>query len=98
MSEKEDALELGPDATLRELIPVMDIPLQIIIEVGRVCLRVRELIQLGANSIIELKKTAGDPFDVCVNGVPVARCEVIVVDQSPGVRIVDVNKAGGMTL
>jgi flagellar motor switch protein FliN/FliY len=96
--EETAAVALGADAVLRELIPVLDIPVQIVIEVGRLRLRVRELIQLGPNSVIELKKSAGDPFDVCVNGVPVARCEVILVEQSTGVRVVDVHKAGGLTL
>src|SRR5262245_7191694 len=98
MSEKEEQALALPDATLHDFVPVMDIPLQIAIEVGRLRLRVRELIQLGVNSVVELKKPAGDPFDVCINGIPVARAEVIVVDQTSGVRIVDVTKTGEITL
>ena len=54
------------------------------------------LIKLAPNSIVELKKPAGEPFDICINGLPVARGEVIVVEQSSGVRIVEVQKSGSL--
>ena len=81
---------------LRELAPVQDIPLQVAIEVGRMRLRVRDLIRLSENSVIELKKPAGEPFDICINGMQVARGEVIVVEQSSGVRIIEIQKPGGL--
>lgn len=84
------------DEMLRELAPVQDIPLQIAIEVGRMRLRVRDLLKLSANSVIELKKPAGEPFDICINGMQVARGEVIVVEQSSGVRIIEIQKPGGL--
>ena len=90
------ALTLRTDSMLRELAPVFDVPLHVAIEVGRLRLRVRDLIKLGAGSVIELKKPAGEPFDICVNGVPVARGEVILVEQSSGVRIIEVQKPGGV--
>jgi flagellar motor switch protein FliN/FliY len=96
MSEVHQALTKVPEDLLRELAPIFDIPLQITIEVGRLRLRVRDLAKLGPGSIIELKKPAGDPFDICINGVPAARGDVIVVDQSSGVRIVEILRSGGL--
>jgi len=97
MSEKpEEALAVRADAVLRELGPVHDIPLQIAIEVGRMRLRVRDLMKLAAGNVIELKKPAGEPFDICVNGLQVARGEVIMVEQSSGVRIIEVQKPGSL--
>jgi len=96
MSEKQDAVAVRANAMLRELAAVHDIPLQISIEVGRLRLRVRDLMKLGVDSIIELKKPAGEPFEICINNVPVARGEVIAVEQSSGVRIVEVQKPGAM--
>jgi flagellar motor switch protein FliN len=93
MSQLE-AVALRTDALLRELSPVYDIPLHIAVEVGRTRLRMLELTRLAVNSVIELKKPAGEPFDVCINGVPVARGEVIMADQSSGVRIVEIQKSG----
>ena len=82
---------------LRELGPVHDIPLQVSIEVGRMRLRVRDLIKLARGVVIELKKPAGEPFDICVNGMQVARGEVIMVEQTSGVRIIEVQKPGGLS-
>ncbi len=82
---------------LRELAQVHDVPLRIAIEVGRLRLRVRDLIKLGPGSVIELRKPAGEPFDICINGVQVARGEVITVEQSSGVRIIEVQKPGGLS-
>ena len=96
MSEPQSALALRADAMLRELVPVFDVPLHIAIEVGRLRLRVRDLMKLGPGSVIELKKPAGEPFDICINNVPVARGEVIMVEQSTGVRIIEVQKPGAM--
>src|ERR1041384_2291425 len=96
MSDQQTALALRADAMLRELSPVFDVPLHIAIEVGRLRLRVRDLMKLGPNSVIELKKPAGEPFDICINNVPVARGEVIMVEQSTGVRIIEVQKPAGM--
>ena len=97
MSDTQTALTARTDAMLRELATVYDVSLQITIEVGRLRLRVRDLIRLAPGSIIELKKPAGEPFDICVNGIQVARGEVINVEQSSGVRIVDIPKSGGST-
>src|SRR5438132_12709454 len=97
MTDQQNALALRTDAMLRELAQVHDVPLRIFIEVGRLRLRVRDLIRLAPGSIIELKKPAGEPFDICVNGIQVARGEVINVEQSSGVRIVDIPKSGGST-
>jgi flagellar motor switch protein FliN len=95
MSQKQDAVALRTDAILRELAPVYDIPLQISVEVGQTRLRVRELLKLAVNAVVELKKPAGEPFEICINGMPIARGEVIIVDQMSGVRIVEVHKNGG---
>jgi len=96
MSEKPDALALRTKAMLRELAMVQDIPLHISIEIGRTRLRVRELMKLNIGSVMGLKKAAGEPFEICINGQPVGRGEVIPVEQSSGVRIIEVFKPGGL--
>ncbi len=96
MSDNQEALAIRNNAMLRELVQVHDIPMRISIEVGRMRLRIRDLIKLTRGAVIELKKPAGEPFDICVNGMQVARGEVITVEQSSGVRIIEVQKPGGM--
>jgi flagellar motor switch protein FliN/FliY len=96
MSDKKDAVAIrSSNSSVRELLSVYDIPLHVTIEVGRMRVRVRDLMRLAPGAVIELKKPAGEPFDICVNGHSVARGEVIMVDQSSGVRIIDVQKPVG---
>ena len=97
MTEKHDAIALQSPAMLRELAPVYDIPLHITIEVGRLRLRVRDLLRLSIGTVMALKKPAGEPFEICVNDQHVARGEIIMVEQSSGVRIVEVTKPAGLS-
>lgn len=69
---------------------LMDIPLEISVELGRMRMVVREVVELGAGSIVEIDKAAGEPVDVLVNGKLVARGEVVVIDDNFGVRITEI--------
>ncbi|MGE0028800.1 MAG: flagellar motor switch phosphatase FliY [Thermoleophilia bacterium] len=69
---------------------LLDVPLQVTVELGRTQLRIRNVLELVPGSIIELDKLAGEPVDVLVNGKPIARGEVVVIDEEFGVRITDV--------
>jgi flagellar motor switch protein FliN/FliY len=71
--------------------------MRVSIEIGRIRLRIRDLTKLAPGTIVEVKKPAGEPFDVCINDLAVARGEVVSVEQSSGVRIVEVLKAGGLS-
>lgn len=67
----------------------MDVQLGVTVELGRTSLPVKEVLQLGPGSVVELEKTAGEPVDILVNGTPVARGEVVVVDDNFGVRVTE---------
>jgi flagellar motor switch protein FliN/FliY len=69
---------------------LMDIPLEISVELGRVKMLVREVVELGSGSIVELDKAAGEPVDVLVNGRLVARGEVVVIEDNFGVRVTEI--------
>ncbi len=69
---------------------LMDIPLEISVELGRMKLMVREIVELGPGSIIEVNKAAGEPVDVLVNGRLVAKGEVVVIEDNFGVRITEI--------
>jgi len=69
---------------------LMDIPLQISVELGRVMMVVKDVVELGSGSIIEIDKAAGEPVDVMVNGRTVARGEVVVIEDNFGVRITEI--------
>jgi flagellar motor switch protein FliN/FliY len=69
---------------------LLDIPLEVSVELGRTRLALRELLALGAGSVIELAKLAGEPLDVLVNGKLVARGECVMVNDKFGVRLTDI--------
>lgn len=69
---------------------IMDVPLQVTVELGRTQKIIKEILEFGPGSIIELDKLAGEPVDIFVNGKPIAKGEVVVIDESFGVRITDI--------
>ncbi|HRF59330.1 MAG TPA: flagellar motor switch protein FliN [Fimbriimonadaceae bacterium] len=69
---------------------LLDIPLEISVELGRVKMLVRDVVELGSGSIVEIDKAAGEPVDVLVNGRLVARGEVVVIEDNFGVRITEI--------
>lgn len=70
---------------------VMDIPVRMSVEVGRADISLRHLVQLGHGSLVELDRPATAPLDIRVNGVLIARGEVVVVnDEKMGIRVTDV--------
>ena len=93
MSGKSDMGALRA-SQLRDLAHLHDIPFQISIEIGRMRLKVRDLLRLEPNHVLELKKPSGEPLDISINGHQVARGEVIVVEQTSGIRIIEVFKPG----
>lgn len=69
---------------------LMDVPLQITVELGRTTKKIKEILEFGQGSIIELDKLAGEPVNILVNGKHIATGEVVVIDESFGVRITDI--------
>ena len=69
---------------------VRDIPLEVTVELGRTRLLIRDILDLGSGSIIELDKIAGEPVDLFANGLLVARGEVVVIDDNFGVRVTEI--------
>ena len=69
---------------------IVDIPVRVTVELGRTRKKIGEVLALGPGSIVELNKMAGEPVDVLVNGKLVARGEVVVIDESFGVRVTEV--------
>lgn len=69
---------------------LLDIPLEVSVELGRTKMIIKDLIQLGPGSIIELDKLIGEPVDLLVNDNLIARGEVVVFDENFGIRITDI--------
>ncbi len=80
----------APAQSVSSMSRVRDIPLEVTVELGRTRLLIRDILDLGPGSIIELDKIAGEPVELFANGLLVARGEVIVIDDNFGVRVTEI--------
>ncbi|MBD5535789.1 MAG: flagellar motor switch phosphatase FliY [Lachnospiraceae bacterium] len=71
---------------------IMDVPLKVTAELGRTTKSIAEILDFSPGTIIELDRIAGEPIDVLVNGKFVARGEVIVIEESFGIRVTEIIK------
>jgi flagellar motor switch protein FliN/FliY len=69
---------------------LMDVSVTATVELGRSRMRIRDILQLGPGSIIELNRLAGEPVDLFVNDRLVAKGEVVVIDENFGFRVTQV--------
>lgn len=77
----------GIAAQVSNIDLIMDVPLQITVELGKTRKTIKEILDFGPGSIIQLDKLAGEPVDLLVNGKMIAKGEVVVIDENYGVRI-----------
>src|SRR5829696_5344633 len=73
-----------------ELERLYDVPVELAVEIGRTHMTIRETLALGPGSIGTLDRLAGEPVDLLVNGKPIARGEVVVLDEEFGLRVTEV--------
>lgn len=69
---------------------IRDVPLQVTVELGRTNKSIQEILDFAPGTIIELEKIAGEPIDILVNGKFVAKGEVVVIDESFGVKVTEI--------
>ena len=69
---------------------IMDVYMEMTVELGRTKRMIKEILGMGEGHIIELDKLAGEPVDVLVNHKPIAKGEVVVIEESFGVRITEI--------
>ena len=76
-----------------DLGPVLDVPVELTVEIGRTTMTIGETLTIGPGSIIGLKRNTGEPVDLLVNGKRIARGEVIAIDEEFGFRVTEVEPA-----
>lgn len=80
----------APSTPANDLSMLMDIPVQLTVELGRIRIPIKHILQLAQGSVVELDALAGEPMDVLVNGCLIAQGEVVVVNDKFGVRLTDI--------
>ena len=82
--------DYDPIAQQENIGLIMDVPLDVTVELGRTSKLIHDVLEFAPGTIIELNKIAGEPIDVLVNGKYVAKGEVVVIEESFGVRITEI--------
>jgi flagellar motor switch protein FliN/FliY len=78
------------EAVISELLPVVDTPFRLNINLGSTKMTIQDLLDLEVGSIVELKKSAGEPMEVLVKDRVLMKGEVTVLEDSLGLRIVEI--------
>jgi len=84
----EPAAAGGADGT--DLRRLYDVPVELAVEIGRTRMTIGQTLELRPGSVVSLNRLAGEPVDLLINGKPIARGEVVVIDEEFGLRITDV--------
>jgi len=99
LKEGDDAFSAGGSQTLGKASAadlsvnmefLLDISLDVTVELGRTKMLINDMLKLGQGSVIELSKLAGESLDILANQKPIARGEVVVVNDKYGVRLTEV--------
>jgi flagellar motor switch protein FliN/FliY len=69
---------------------IMDVFMEMTVELGRTKKQIKDILGMGEGTIIELDKLAGEPVDILVNHKPIAKGEVVVIDENFGVRVTEI--------
>lgn len=80
----------GETLATRPIDLIMDIPLEVTVELGRIRMLIKDVLDLASGSIVELDRVAGEPVDLLVNGRLVAKGEVVVIEDNFGIRITEI--------
>lgn len=94
MAKRGDRIDsdrvLSFEQVVAEVMPFIDTPLKMEIQLGRTRLTIRELLDLEPGSLVELKKSAGEPMDVLCKDRLLLRGEVTVLEDSLGLRVTEI--------
>ena len=84
--------DVNPLVQQKNIDLIMDVPLEVTVELGRVSKSIKDILDFAPGTIVELNKIAGEAVDVLVNGKYVAKGEVVVIEENFGVRITEIIK------
>lgn len=85
-NEESGVANAAPKAKIDQDV-LQNIPVTLVIEVGRAQIKIRDLMRLTQGSVVELDRMAGEPLDLLVNDTVVAQGEVVLVNERYGVRL-----------
>jgi flagellar motor switch protein FliN len=72
---------------LEEIAPIQDVPIEVSVELDRRMLKIRDILELQPGSIVEMPRSAGENIDIYIGGKLVGFGEIVIIENSMGVRI-----------
>ena len=94
MHDEIEFMPLSPTAGAgsdgADLRRLHDVPVELAVEIGRTRMTLGQTLELRPGSVVSLNRLAGEPVDLLINGKPIARGEVVVIDEEFGLRVTDV--------
>ena len=98
MHDEIEFMPLQPASTTGggpvDLRRLHDVPVELAVEIGRTRMTIGQTLDLRPGSVVSLNRLAGEPVDLLINGKPIARGEVVVIDEEFGLRVTDVVSSG----
>jgi flagellar motor switch protein FliN/FliY len=82
--------ENGAGRLPSDLSRLSEIPMELSVEIGRSHMTVGQTLELRVGSVVALERQSGEPADLLVNGSPIARGEIVVIDERYGLRITEI--------
>lgn len=74
---------------LEEITHVADVPIEVEVELDRKVMSIAQILGLEQNSVIRMKRSAGDNIDIVVGGTLIGYGEIVIIEDTVGVRITD---------
>lgn len=84
------ASEGKTEKPIKDIEFLLDIPLDLTVQLGKTRLLIKDLLQLGQGSVVELEKPAEEPMEILINNRLVAKGEVVIVNEKFGIRITEI--------
>jgi flagellar motor switch protein FliN len=81
---------MSPIETSKNFQSLLDVEMNITVRFGKTDIPLKEIVQFGVGSMIELNRTVSEPVELLVNNYPFARGEVVVIDGYYGVRVTEI--------
>ena len=75
--------------SLEEIADFADVPVDVEVELGRRIMTIAQILELGPDSVIRMARSAGDNMDILVGGSLIGYGEIVIIEDSVGVRITD---------
>ena len=88
--EFNDLKDEGNQTASRDIDFLLDIPVEISAQLGKTRMLIKDLLQMGQGSVVELDKLAGEPMEILASSRLIAKGEVVVVNEKFGVRLTDI--------